>query len=244
MAQAIEEYVRFMADEGKQMDVSASDIEAFREASTVKASYIETKPQEYTVQPDPASEGRGDLASIATMIAGCTRCSLHQSRNKAVPGQGCDNPDIMFIGEAPGADEDRQGKAFVGRAGQLLTKMIEAMGYRREEVFIGNILKCRPPGNRNPLPAEMETCMPYLREQINILKPGVIITLGGTAARGLFDITTGITHLRGKWLKFDGIDVMPTYHPAHLLRNPAAKHETWKDLQAVLRRLGRPIPGK
>lgn len=244
LTEKIEEYVRFMADEGKQVDVTMSDVAEFRNASNAEAASCNERPRGNTGKTKICSESIDNLESIATMISGCTKCSLHQSRNKTVPGQGCQSPDIMFIGEAPGADEDRQGKAFVGRAGQLLTKMIEAMGYRREQVFIGNILKCRPPGNRKPLPVEMETCMPYLKRQINVLQPKVIITLGGTAAEGLFDVNTGITRLRGKWLSFEGIDVMPTYHPAYLLRNPAAKRETWQDLQAALRRLGRPIPGK
>ncbi len=228
-----------MADEGKQLDVLMSDLAAIREAKVDKGSSIRDSAQADALPPDVPTETSGSLASIATAIAQCTKCSLHQSRNKTVPGQGCDNPDIMFIGEAPGANEDRQGKAFVGRAGELLTKMIKAMGYTRDEVFIGNILKCRPPGNRKPLPVEMDTCLPYLKEQIALLKPKVIITMGATAAHGLFDITTPITRLRGKWLTFEEIDVMPTYHPAYLLRNPSAKHEAWADLQAVLKHLAR-----
>lgn len=150
----------------------------------------------------------------------------------------------MFIGEAPGADEDRQGLAFVGAAGQLLTKMIEAMGYTREQVFIGNILKCRPPDNRTPVPEEMATCLPYLKAQIALLKPKVIIALGATAVRGLTAISTGITKLRGTWLSFEGIDLMPTYHPAYLLyqRNLTAKKQVWEDLKAVLKHLGRKPP--
>ena len=130
----------------------------------------------------------------------------------------------------------------MGRAGRLLTKMISAMGYTREEVFIGNILKCRPPNNRTPLPDEMATCLPYLRRQIAALQPKVIVALGSTAVKGLFDTSQGITKLRGTWLTFEGIDVMPTYHPAYLLRNPSAKRDTWEDLKSVLTHLGRPIP--
>lgn len=192
--------------------------------------------------PRPNAVACPGLPEVAERVAGCTKCSLHKTRTQTVPGQGSANPEIMFIGEAPGADEDRQGVAFVGRAGQLLTKMIEAMGYTRDEVFIGNILKCRPPGNRNPLPEEMEICMPYLLEQIEALKPRVIVALGGTAAKGLLDTTTGITRLRGQWKRFQGIDLMPTYHPAYLLRTPGAKRDVWNDLQEVLRHLGRPIP--
>jgi DNA polymerase len=147
------------------------------------------------------------------------------------------------VGEGPGEDEDIQGLAFVGRAGQLLTKMIEAMGYRRDEVFIANIVKCRPPGNRKPFPDEMAACLPYLKEQIALLKPRVIIALGATAVTGLLgSMATGISRLRGNWQSFGGIDVMPTFHPSYLLRTPSAKNAAWADLQAVLKKLGRPVP--
>jgi DNA polymerase len=148
----------------------------------------------------------------------------------------------MFIGEAPGEDEDIQGLAFVGPAGQLLTLMIEAMGFTREEVFIANILKCRPPLNRKPQPNEMDCCLPFLKAQIALLKPKAIVALGGTAVQGLLKIEVGITRLRGQWHTFEGIDVMPTFHPAYLLRNPSAKREVWEDLKEVLRRIGRPVP--
>jgi len=182
------------------------------------------------------------LAVIAAEIAKCEKCGLHGTRTKTVPGQGIPTPEIMFVGEAPGADEDEQGLAFVGAAGKLLTKMIEAMGLRREDVFIANILKCRPPNNRPPTPEEMQTCMPYLKEQIQVLKPKVIVALGATAVRGLLAVETGITKLRGHWHVFEGIDVMPTFHPAYLLRNPPAKKEAWEDLKAVLRHVGRTPP--
>ncbi len=188
----------------------------------------------------PAGHG-AELERIACTIAGCRKCPLHRTRTQTVPGQGNPQPEIMFIGEAPGADEDEQGLAFVGRAGQLLTKMIQAMGLQREEVFIANILKCRPPDNRPPLPEEMETCIPFLKEQIRVLKPKVIVALGATAVRGLVGLD-GISKLRGKWLLFEGIDLMPTYHPAYLLRNPPAKKEVWMDLQEALRRIGRTAP--
>jgi DNA polymerase len=148
----------------------------------------------------------------------------------------------LFVGEAPGFAEDQKGLAFVGKAGQLLTKMIEAMGYTRDQVFIGNIIKCRPPNNRTPLPDEMETCMPYLRQQIEILKPKVIVAMGATAVKGLLGLQEGITKLRGTWLSFEGTEVMPTYHPAYLLRNESAKKDVWNDLKAVLKRLGRKPP--
>lgn len=185
-----------------------------------------------------------ELKAIALEISGCTGCGLHASRTKTVPGQGTPSPEIMFVGEGPGADEDKAGLAFVGRAGQLLTKMIEAMGYTREEVFIGNIVKCRPPGNRAPEPSEMDACMPFLKRQIAALQPKVIIALGATAVKGLVDMPKGmgITKLRGTWMRFEGIDLMPTFHPAYLLRNGNMKKYVWEDLKTVLRHLGRPIP--
>jgi DNA polymerase len=182
------------------------------------------------------------LATIADDIRSCRKCQLHESRTKTVPGQGNEQPEILFIGEAPGADEDKAGLAFVGAAGQLLTRMIRAMGLTRAEVFIANILKCRPPGNRKPMPDEQAACLPYLRQQIALLRPRVIIALGGTAAQGLLDTTEGITRIRGRWHEFEGIPLMPTFHPSYLLRNQSAKHQAWADLQAVLKRLGRKPP--
>ena len=191
---------------------------------------------------DPMGQSR--LGQIAARAEACQLCPLHKTRTRVVPGQGNESPEVLFIGEAPGADEDRQGLAFVGAAGQLLTKMIAAMGYRREEVFIANILKCRPPGNRTPLPDEMAACIPFLKEQIAVLKPKVIVALGATAARGLglMAIDGSISRVRGVWTSFEGIATMPTYHPAYLLRNPSAKHEVWADLQDVMKRLGRRPP--
>ncbi|MDD5705607.1 MAG: uracil-DNA glycosylase [Kiritimatiellae bacterium] len=182
------------------------------------------------------------LQQIAAEAADCKRCILHRERQQVVPGQGNPlQPDIMFVGEAPGADEDRQGLAFVGRAGQLLTKMIEAMGYTREQVFIANICKCRPPGNRAPALDEMQACLPYLKRQIAIIKPRTIVAMGNIAILGLLN-ATGITRLRGHWTSFEGIPLMPTWHPAYLLRFPAAKRDSWSDLKKVLAKLGRPVP--
>ena len=184
------------------------------------------------------------LKDIAGEIALCKNCRLAFKRTNTVPGQGNPQPEVMFVGEGPGEDEDLQGLAFVGRAGQLLTKMIEAMGFSREEVFIGNIVKCRPPDNRKPEPDEMEACIPFLKRQIAIIKPKVIVALGATSLSGLVSLPEGetITKVRGKWLKYEGIDLMPTFHPAYLLYSPAAKKEVWIDLQEVLKRLGRTPP--
>lgn len=209
-------------------------------ASTGATTQKKPTPESSSIAIPDAAEA---LKAIATRIAACKKCGLHCTRNKTVPGQGKINPEIMFIGEGPGADEDEQGLAFVGRAGQLLTKIIEAMGLARDEVFIGNIVKCRPPENRAPEPEEMEACIPYLKEQIAILKPAVIVCLGATAVKGLFGVEpNGITKIRGQWRTYEGIDVMPTYHPAYLLRNPPAKKDVWEDMKTVLRHLGKPIP--
>jgi DNA polymerase len=195
---------------------------------------------------------RQALAELAARVDVCSACPLRQSRTRSVPGQGNpDSPDVLFIGEAPGADEDVQGLAFVGAAGQLLTKMIAAMGYTRDDVFIANICKCRPPGNRTPAPEEMRTCLPFLREQIHIVRPKTIVLLGGTAIKGLLDTQVGVTRLQGQWTQYDGIPVMPTYHPAYILRFEsggdsaglkAAKAQVWNALKLVLAYLDKPVP--
>lgn len=206
--------------------------------STAAGHTLPHPPRNTAIDADAATA----LQHVAASVATCRLCPLAEKRNRTVPGQGHARPDVMFIGEAPGADEDQQGLAFVGPAGRLLTRMIEAMGLSRDTVFIANIVKCRPPGNRNPEPAEMEACLPFLKQQIAILKPRVIICLGNVASRGLLASTAGITRLRGRWLKFGAIPVMPTYHPSYLLRFPAAKRQTWEDLKAVLRLLEKPVP--
>jgi DNA polymerase len=186
------------------------------------------------------------LAEIAARIAVCKKCRLSQSRTRTVPGQGTPRPEIMFVGEGPGEDEDLQGLAFVGRAGQLLTRMIIRMGLTRDQVFIANIVKCRPPDNRTPAPDEMVACLPYLREQVAELKPKVIVCLGATAVKGLLNNQLGITKLRGHWQRYEGIEVMPTYHPSYLLRgggeDKARWWEVWEDLVAVLKKVGREVP--
>ena len=211
------------------------------------ASPVETPSATKPASP-AEQEAATALAAIAQRVAVCVNCPLSKSRTRTVPGQGHPHPEVMFVGEGPGEDEDRQGLAFVGRAGQLLSRQILRMGLTRTEVFIGNIVKCRPPGNRAPLPDEMAACLPYLREQIAILKPKVIICLGGTAVKGLLGVTTGITRLRGQWHSYAGVDVMPTYHPSYLLRgggeDKARWWEVWEDLTAVLKKIGRQPPPK
>ncbi|MBC8207407.1 MAG: uracil-DNA glycosylase [Kiritimatiellales bacterium] len=183
------------------------------------------------------------LAEIAKQISTCSACGLHASRNKTVPGEGNPNsPDILFIGEGPGADEDAQGRPFAGEPGQLLTKMIGAMGYTREQVFITNIVKCRAPGNRVPLPEEISVCSAYLRAQIALIKPKIIVVLGKHAIEALLNKPVAITRFRGTWCTYEGIDLMPTFHPGYLLKSPGKKRETWADMQAVLAKLGKTPP--
>lgn len=184
-----------------------------------------------------------EMATIESRAKVCTKCSeLSRCRHSVVFGVGSGSAELMFIGEAPGADEDEQGIPFVGRAGQLLTKIILAMGLTREEVYITNIIKCRPPQNRTPLPDEVTNCLPYVLSQIELIQPKVIVALGATALRALLDVQLGITKMRGHWYTFRDIPIMPTFHPAYLLRNPAAKREVWDDMKAVLDKLGRKPP--
>jgi uracil-DNA glycosylase len=172
----------------------------------------------------------------------CRRCKLHKARHKIVFGDGNPNAQLVFIGEGPGADEDAQGLPFVGRAGKLLTQMIEAMGLQRKDVYICNVVKCRPPENRTPEPDEVETCSPYLLRQVDVINPKVLVCLGAVAAKTLLQTNRGITQYRGQWLEWRGRKLMATYHPAYLLRNPAAKSEVWKDLQKVMAELGLQSP--
>lgn len=171
-------------------------------------------------------------------LGDCRRCALGAGRTRLVFGVGNPEARIVFVGEAPGRDEDLQGEPFVGEAGQLLTRIIQAMGFDREEVYICNVLKCRPPGNRNPLPAEIEACQPFLLRQIKAVGPEVIVALGTFAAQTLLAVREPISMLRGRFHDYHGIPLMPTFHPAYLLRNPAMKREVWNDMKAVMRVLG------
>ena len=177
------------------------------------------------------------LDDVRRELGDCQRCPLHRERRNLVFGEGNPSADLVFIGEAPGEEEDRQGRPFVGRAGQLLTKIIGAMGLERQDVYICNILKCRPPQNRNPKREEMETCEPFLIKQIEALRPKVICALGTFAARRILQTDVPITVLRGKFHEFRGVRVMPTYHPAYLLRNPDAKNQFWEDIQIIMKEL-------
>jgi uracil-DNA glycosylase len=184
------------------------------------------------------------LKIIREDLGDCTRCRLHQQgRKQIVFGVGNPRAQLMFIGEAPGADEDQQGEPFVGRAGQLLNNMIKAMGLEREQVYIANIIKCRPPGNRTPERDECETCSPFLMRQIAVIQPQVIVALGAVAAKTLLAINAPMADLRGRWYDFRGTKLAVTYHPAFLLRDPRQKKEAWKDLQMVMKELGlKPAP--
>ena len=199
-------------------------------------------PAADSVSQDPIPRPMADLDAVRAEVCRCRRCPLYATRLNPVPGEGDPHARLMFIGEGPGADEDRQGRPFVGAAGQLLDKMIAAMQFRREEVYIANVVKCRPPGNRIPMPDEGDKCLPFLQEQIRLIQPEVIVLLGATAAHYLLKRQEGIMRLRGRWLAYEGIPVMPTYHPAFLLRQAQAKRDAWEDLKQVMRRFGKEPP--
>ena len=187
--------------------------------------------------PPAASVKLPTLDEVRHDIGECTRCKLHKGRTNIVFGSGSEKARLMFVGEAPGEDEDVQGFPFVGKAGQLLTKMIEAMGLRRDDVYICNTVKCRPPNNRNPEPDELAACEPFLKGQLAAVKPEAIVTLGKFAAQALLRDATPITRLRGHWREYEGIPVMPTFHPAYLLRSPGEKGKVWDDLKQVMKKL-------
>ena len=185
-----------------------------------------------------AASKEAQLARLAEEVAACRRCPLYKTRTHAVVSDGTPHAKLVFVGEAPGRDEDVQGVPFVGRAGQLLTKMIEAIGLKRQEVYICNVLKDRPPGNRTPLPEETDACLPFLEAQLRIVQPRVICVLGSVAAKALLGPHVSIMRVRGKLREYQGIPLIPTFHPAYLLRNPAAKRDAWEDLKKVRRLLG------
>jgi len=200
-----------------------------REGDVVDASSTDNR------QPPTANSEWDDLR---TRALACTKCRLAGTRKNVVFGVGDPNADLMFVGEAPGRDEDLQGEPFVGRAGQLLTDIIKAMKLTRDQVYIANVIKCRPPENRNPEPDELDACRPFIRQQVEMIKPKVIVTLGRFGLQSLTEKGYGISSVRGQWLDYNGIKLMPTYHPAYLLRNPAAKKEVWADMKKVMAELG------
>ena len=222
--------------------------------ATTPPLHHSTTPPLPPLPPPLAPEAKAAaVAELRARVLACVKCpNLVAARQTVVFGVGDINAPLMFVGEAPGADEDAQGEPFVGKAGQLLTKIIQTMGFDRGSVFIANILKCRPDtpgqsaGNRKPTPAEMATCIAWLHEQINLIQPRVMVALGATALEGLFGKTAGISRLRGTWMSYRGIPVMPTYHPPYLLRNQALgeKRKVWEDMLLVLEKLGAPISAK
>ena len=206
-----------------------------------------TAPPKPNALPQPAKPSLFDamdrivddtLLKVRSDLGDCTRCRLHSGRSTIVFGDGNPKAELVFVGEGPGRDEDIQGLPFVGRAGKLLTQMIEAMGLRREDVYICNVVKCRPPENRAPEKDEVSACSPFLLRQLDVIGPKVIVCLGSVAAQTLLETNRGVSHFRGQWMDFRGRKLLATYHPAYLLRNPNAKGEVWKDLQKVMAVLG------
>ena len=194
---------------------------------------LETLFGDLSAPPVRIQKSSETFAEIWADIGDCTRCPLYQGRTNIVHTDGNRKARLMFVGEAPGADEDAQARPFVGRAGQLLTKIIEAIGLKRDEVLIGNVNRCRPPANRPPTPEEASMCKPFLLREIAVVQPEVIVVMGNTAMRNLLDLKQGITRVRGQFQDYQGVKVMPTFHPAYLLRDPSKKKETWEDLKKV-----------
>jgi DNA polymerase len=230
------EHLRFLAElgiAGASRDPTWRDRPEERHPDEDRVPTADVKP----VRILPAEA----LAAVRADIGDCTRCKLSRlGRSQVVFGVGSPTADLMFIGEAPGADEDAQGVPFVGRAGQLLTKIIEAIGLTRDEVYIANVIKCRPPQNRNPEPDEIETCEPFLFQQIDLIRPKVIVALGTFAARALLRTLDPISRLRGRTYDYRGAKLIPTFHPAYLLRNPSSKRDVWEDMKTVKKLLEQP----
>jgi DNA polymerase len=245
MSHELADHLKFFQDLGVA-GISRDPAWRVRQAGAAKSSApappgdaarVATVPENAPVRRVDASHASGVelLATLKDEIGpSCARCKLHTlGRRQVVFGVGNPNADLMFVGEAPGADEDEQGEPFVGRAGQLLTKIIEAIGLQRSDVYIANIIKCRPPGNRNPEPDEVEQCEPFLFRQVEAVKPKVIVALGKFAAQSLLRTTEPITRLRGRSFNYRGATLIPTFHPAYLLRNPSSKREVWEDMKKV-----------
>ncbi len=222
---------------------SVPSLQTTQETETIPPRTPFPAPPAVSAATKPADKAAA-LRMIREDIGDCTRCALHKGRNKLVFADGSPNARLMFVGEGPGADEDAQGLPFVGRAGQLLNNMITAMGLKREEVYIANVVKCRPPGNRTPEPEEANTCSPFLFRQIDVVRPEVIVALGATAATYLLGQRQPLAGLRGRVHSFRGTRLIVTYHPAFLLRDPRQKKEAWADLQIAMRELGLKAPGR
>jgi uracil-DNA glycosylase len=234
-------------EEPVEMPASRTPAKAFAASAAASAAPVKAPASASPFLPIVNETGLFDsfervandsLTRIREDIGDCTRCKLHKGRTKLVFGVGNPKAELMFVGEGPGRDEDMQGEPFVGRAGKLLTQMIEAMSLSRQDVYIANVVKCRPPENRLPEKDEITTCSPFLLRQIEVIQPKVICCLGSCSAQTLLQTTQGISKFRGEWLDFRGTKLMATYHPAYLLRNPSAKGEVWKDLQKIMAVLG------
>ena len=255
--QFVHEKLAEIQENGKELRTSKSSLAKLVSTKpAAKNTAVDMAKSRPSPPPRPQSGG-GDKAkrmdALRERALICVKCEhLVKSRTQVVFGVGNIDAELMFVGEAPGADEDLQGEPFVGKAGQLLTKIIEAMGFSRGDVYIGNVLKCRPdmpagePGNRKPRPDEMATCLPYLVEQIEIIQPRAMVALGATAMEGLTGSKESMSRQRGRWHEFKGIPLMATYHPAYLLRNqsPSEKRKVWEDMLMVLEKLGKPISEK
>jgi len=220
-----------------QSDIDAGKTPTYLHMKAEAAADVKSTGEKSGVQILKPSRRTLTLGDVKKELGDCQRCPLGRLRTNIVFGEGNPKAEIVFVGEAPGGDEDIQGRPFVGRAGQLLTKIIEAMGLKRTDVYICNILKCRPPGNRNPRPEEIAACEPILVKQLEAINPRVICALGTFAARTLLKTDVPITLLRGKFHAYHGIQLMPTYHPAYLLRNPGAKKQVWEDVQKIMKML-------
>ena len=226
-------YRQPVGEASEEVDAAEPAVAAGRAASLL---FEATLP---VIQDKPAA-----LKAIREEIGDCTRCRLHKGRKNIVFGVGNVNAELMFVGEGPGADEDEQGEPFVGRAGQLLNNMISAMGLKRSDVYIANVVKCRPPGNRTPETDECNTCFPFLDRQIEVIRPKVIVALGAVAAKNLLAMNDSMARLRGRWYDYKSARLAVTYHPAYLLRDPRQKKEAWKDLQMVMKYLGLQAPAR
>jgi len=222
-----------------QVAVAAVPVAAAEIEHEHEHEHVNEHEEEMAVASEKPRIGKQGLQVVRDDLGDCKRCKLAPSRTNLVYGVGNPDADLVFVGEAPGADEDAQGEPFVGKAGQLLTKMIEAMGYSRSDVYICNVLKCRPPGNRNPEPDEVASCEPFLKRQLAAIRPRMIVALGKFAAQCLLRDDTPITRLRGGFRSYEGIPLMPTLHPAYLLRDPSKKKLAWDDLKAVNAALAR-----
>ncbi|MBI1976861.1 MAG: uracil-DNA glycosylase [Candidatus Omnitrophica bacterium] len=230
--------VRVKGTFSKQKELRQLVQAAKQQAKLLEVSSVESLPRRRGTWRRGTWPCAPTLDDLRQKVLGCTLCDLHRGRTHAVFGEGNPKAALMFIGEGPGREEDRQGRPFVGMAGQLLTKIIESIQFRREEVYIANIVKCRPPENRVPFPLEIAACRPYLISQIEQIRPRVICALGKTAAWALLNTEIPISQLRGKWFEFGGVRLMPTFHPAYLLRNPQDKRLVWEDMKKIRQELG------